>query len=86
MAKITLSTFRETLKTSLQRIADNDEPMVVKRKRGEDMVVLSLEDFNAMQETLYLLNRAANTSHLLRSKRQLGQGFFKQVPLSVLTE
>ncbi len=86
MAKITLSTFRETLKTSLQRIADNDEPMVVKRKRGEDMVVLSLEDFNAMQETLYLFSRAANTAHLLRSKQQLEQGFSKQVPLSVLAE
>ncbi|HAN49629.1 MAG TPA: type II toxin-antitoxin system prevent-host-death family antitoxin [Amoebophilaceae bacterium] len=62
METITLSTFRETLKTSLQRIADNHEPMVVKRQRGEDMVVLSLEDFNAMQETLYLFSRAANTS------------------------
>lgn len=86
METIALSTFRESLKTSLQRIADNHEPMVVKRQRGEDMVVLSLEDFNAMQETLYLLRSAANTAHLLRSKQQLEQGFSQQIPISALAE
>lgn len=86
METVALSTFRETLKASLQKVADNHEPMVVKRQRGEDMVVLSLEDFNAMQETLYLLSSAANATHLLRSKQQLEEGFSKQVPLSALTE
>ena len=86
METIALSTFRETLKTSLQKVADNHEPMVVKRQRGDDMVVLSLEDFNAMQETLYLLGSAANTAHLLRSKQQLEQGFSREIPLSVLAE
>ncbi len=86
METVVLSTFRETLKASLQKVADNHEPMVVKRQRGKDMVVLSLEDFNAMQETLYLLSSAANTAHLLRSKQQLEEGFSKQVPLSALAE
>jgi len=85
METLALNTFRETLRTSLQKIADDHEPMVVKRQRGEDMVVLSLEDFNAMQETMYLFSHAANAAHLLQSKQQLAQGFSKQVPLSVLT-
>ena len=84
METIAFSAFRENLRTSLQRITDNHAPMVVTRKRGTDMVVLSLEDFNAMQETLYLLGSAANTAHLFQSKRQLEQGFSKQVPLSAL--
>ena len=85
METIAFSAFRENLRTSLQRVTDNHTPMVVTRKRGTDMVVLSLEDFNAMQETLYLLGSAANTAHLRQSKRQLEQGFSKQVPLSALT-
>ena len=86
METLALSTFRETLKTSLQKVADNHEPMVVKRQRGEDMVVLSLEDYNSMQETLYLFSNAANAAHLLQSKQQLEQGFSKRVPLSALAE
>ena len=86
METIALSTFRESLKTSLQKVADNHEPMIVKRQRGEDMVVLSLEDFNAMQETLYLFSSAANTAHLLRSKQQLEQEFSKEIPIAALAE
>ena len=84
METIMLTSFRDQLKSSLQKVAENHEPMVVKRQRGQDMVVLSLEDFNAMQETLYLLSSPANSAHLRRSKTQLEQGFAKQVPLSAL--
>lgn len=59
---ITLSTFRKTLKTSLQKIADNHEPMVVKRQRGGGTAVLFWGDFNAMQTTLYLLSSAPHTA------------------------
>ena len=86
METIALSNFRDTLKTSLQRTADNHMPMLVKRQKGGDMVVLSLEDFNSMQETMYLLSHAANAEHLLRSKEQLEYGYTHQVPLAQLAE
>ena len=86
METLALSTFRDTLRTSLQKVADNHTPMIVKRQRGKDMVVLSLEDFNAMQETFYLLGSANNAAHLFRSKHQLEQGFSKTISLSQLVE
>ena len=86
METLALSTFRETLKTSLQKVAEDHTPMILKRQRGKDMVVLSLEDFNAMQETMYLLGNATNATHLLRSKHQLEQGFSKTMSLAEIAE
>lgn len=86
METIALSTFRENLKASLQKVADNHAPLVITRQRGEDMVVLSLADFNAMQESAYLLSSDANSGHLLRSQQQFAQGFSKEVVMNELEQ
>lgn len=86
MEAIALSTFRETLRTTLQKVENDHAPMVIRRQRGQDMVVLSLEDFDAMQETMYLFSNPANAAHLLHSKQQLEQGFSKQISIEALAE
>jgi len=85
MRTTNVSTFRKELQTNLQKVTDSHEPMIVTRQRGKDVVVLSLEDYNAMNETCYLLSNPANAMHLLQSKVQLEEGFSKQIPLAALT-
>jgi antitoxin YefM len=48
--------------------------MLITRQSGESVVMVSLEDFNAMQETLYLLSSSKNAQRLARSIAQLNAG------------
>ena len=55
--------FRETL----QRILEDIEPTVIITENGESVVMLPLDEYNAWQETLYLLSTPANAEHLRQS-------------------
>ncbi len=55
--------FREIIKRSFENI----EPTIVVNEEGQSVVVLSLDEFNAWQETLYLLSAPANAAHLRQS-------------------
>lgn len=48
--------FRANLKYYVDKAVENHEPVKVNRKNGEPFVVLSLEDYEREQETLYILN------------------------------
>jgi len=53
---LSVNQFRANLKHYVDTTVENHEPLTVSRKNGEDFVVLSLEDYNREQETLYVLN------------------------------
>jgi len=53
---LSVNQFRANLKQYVDNAVDNHEPLTVSRKNGEAFVVLSLEDYNREQETLYVLN------------------------------
>jgi len=67
MEVVTYSSFRQNLKTLVDRMIDRCEPLYVKRSRGEDFVVMSKSEFNSLQETLYLLSSPKNAERLLSS-------------------
>ncbi|NJN81984.1 MAG: antitoxin [Caldilineaceae bacterium] len=46
---------------------DDVEPTIVSSESGQSIVMLSLDEFNAWQETLYLLSTPANSEHLRQS-------------------
>lgn len=56
MMTLSVNQFRANLKQYVDDAIDNHEPLTVSRKNGEAFVVLSLEDYNREQETLYVLN------------------------------
>jgi antitoxin YefM len=74
MQVITFSELRGHLKEVLDSSADQHEPIVIKRPRGENMVLLSLTDYESLKETAYLLSSEANTKHLRKSIRSLRKG------------
>lgn len=84
MKTISYSELREKLKKEFDMVAENHIPLVVKRKRGEDMVVMSLEDYNSYLETINLLNSPSNAEHLARSIKQIEEGNTVDVPLNKL--
>lgn len=74
METTTFSEFRARLKRKLDRISDNHDILVVTRRANKDVVVMSLEDYNSLQETLYLLSSKKNAQRLYESIDQLKQG------------
>ena len=65
-------------------VAEDHIPLVVKRKRGEDMVVMSLDDYNSYIETINLLNSPTNARHLTKSIKQAEEGKTVEVTLEKL--
>lgn len=58
----------------MDRVNDDHEPLMVTRAKGKPVVMISLEDYDAMDETAYLLASPANRAALLESIAQVEQG------------
>lgn len=71
---LTFSEARASLKTVMDDVCKDHAPTVITRVNGEHVVMLSLADFNSMEETLYLLSSANNASRLMESIEQLKAG------------
>ena len=74
MDVLTYSDTRANLKDVMDRVVGDREPVVVTRKRGEAVVMVSLADWNAMEETMHLLSTRANAERLREAARQLDAG------------
>ncbi len=71
---LTFSEARASLKTVMDDVCRDHAPTVISRVNGEHVVMLSLADFNSMEETMYLLGSANNASRLMESIAQLKAG------------
>lgn len=74
MRIVTFSEARNKLKTILDQVVNDADYTVITRRDAEDAVVVSLEYFNSLLETVYLLKSPANAAHLERSIAQYQQG------------
>jgi len=73
MDTITYTGFRANLAASMDKVCEDHAPLVVTRNE-QSVVVMSLEDYNAMEETAYLLRSPKNARLLLESIAQLEAG------------
>jgi antitoxin YefM len=74
MEAINYSEARKRLVETMERVCDTHEPVIVTRRNAKSVVMLSLDDYNAMEETAYLLRSPANAARLRESIRQAGEG------------
>ncbi len=75
MKAVTVSTFRKHLKKYLAEVADSQDVLFISRKQDSDAVVcLSLQEYNSIVETGYLLSSKANAEQLFESIQQAEQG------------
>ena len=66
--------FRTELKKYLDEVENNQEILVIKRKSGKGTVLISLEEYNSIMETMHLLRSKANADHLYESIQQINSG------------
>jgi antitoxin YefM len=75
---ITFSEARAGLKTVMDSVCKDHSPAVITRVSGDHVVMLSLADYNSIEETMYLLSSSKNSSRLLESIAQLRGGKAQQ--------
>ena len=74
MIAANFSEFRTNLKTYLDNVEDNNEILIVKRKTGKGTVMISLDEYNSIMETVHLLSSKANADRLYESIQQMKSG------------
>ena len=74
MHAISYSTARAQLAGTMNKVCEDHEPVVITRRGEPSVVMLSLEDYKAMEETSYLLRSPANAQRLLGSIASLNSG------------
>lgn len=74
MDVVPYSRARQNLADLMDKVSDDRAPLLVTRRGGRSVVVLSLEDYRGMEETLYLMRSPANARRLLSSIRSLDRG------------
>ena len=67
MHVLTYSEARTSLKSALDDVCRDHQPLLITRQRGEHVVMLSLEDYNGMLETMHLLSSSKNAKRLAES-------------------
>lgn len=78
MKTISFSDARNNLKAVLDRVVDDADTTIITRRDSEDAVVMSLEYYNSLIETIYLLRSPANAEHLNKSIAQYKAGKAKK--------
>lgn len=74
MDAITYTAARENLASTMDKVCAEHSPVIITRNRDQSVVMLSLEDYNALEATAYLLRSPANAKRLLDAVIALGKG------------
>jgi antitoxin YefM len=71
MEAITFTAARQNISKTMEKVCRDHAPMIITRKSSESVVIMSLEDYEALEETAYLLRSPKNTRRLIESIAQL---------------
>ena len=82
MKAITYTAARQNLAKTMEKVCKDHAPVIVTRKTTDSVVIMSLEDYEALEETAYLLRSPKNTRRLIESISQLEEGLGSERELS----
>lgn len=68
------SEFRSGLKSYLDKVEEANETLIIKRGTGKGAVMISLDEYNSLMETVHLLSSKANADRLYESVQQMKAG------------
>jgi len=74
MDAVTVNHASKNLNHIISHVISNVEPTIICNDKGEKALLMSLEEFNSWQETLYLLANPANAEHLRESIAEAKMG------------
>jgi len=66
--------FRTKLKKYLDNVEENNETLIIKRGSGKGTVIISLDEYNSIMETVHLLSSKSNADRLYESIQQMKDG------------
>ena len=71
MDAITYTQARKNFTKTMNSVCNDHTPLIITRQNEKPVVMISLEDYNAIEETLYLLRSPKNAARLARSLKQI---------------
>ena len=74
MNAITYTAARSNLAQTMTKVCDDHAPVIITRKGAKPVIMMSLDDYEALEETAYLLRSPENTRRLLESITELATG------------
>jgi antitoxin YefM len=74
MEAISYTNARSNLAKTMKKVCEDHDPVIITRRNENAVVIMSLEDFQALEETAYLLRSPKNARRLLESIAQLESG------------
>lgn len=74
MKVVNFSDARNRLKSVLDQVVNDRDYTIISRRDADDAVVMSLDQFNSLMETVHLLRSPANAAHLAKSIKQYQSG------------
>jgi antitoxin YefM len=75
---VTYTTARANLARTMDRVCEDHAPLIITRNGEQSVVMISLEDFKALEETAYLLRPPKNARRLLEAIASLEAGSGKE--------
>jgi antitoxin YefM len=78
MEAVSYTDLRKKLKSYLDHVYQDNDPLIITRKNNENVVMISMEEYNSLLETNYLMANEANAKHLMKSINQLKSGKTKK--------
>jgi antitoxin YefM len=74
MQTINYTSLRAHLAETMDQVNEDRAPVMITRQKGEPVIMMSLAEYNALEETAYLLRSPVNAERLIRSIAHLRQG------------
>jgi antitoxin YefM len=74
MDAVSYSDLRQNLKRYLDKVYNDNDALIITRKNNENLILLSIEEYDSLLETNYLMANEANAKHLLKSIKQARSG------------
>lgn len=84
MRTISITDLRKNLKETLDTVIESNQEIIIHRPNNEDVVLISLSDYNSLNETLHLLSSEKNRTRLLLGKEELKLGKTTKINLDEL--
>jgi antitoxin YefM len=74
MRAISYTTARNNLASTMKQVCEDHDPVIVTRKNNEAVILMSLEDYESLNETAYLMQNPENAKRLIASIEELRTG------------
>lgn len=78
MLTVNYTNLKENMKSYMDKVTDDNETVIVKRKNNKNIVVISEESYNNLLENIYITSSKANFDWLMESKKQLEDNKLKE--------